>query len=324
MSRIGKRVLLFCLLLFLLASACGGDARPSAAPSASPIPKPVGTFDMKPVIRNFLANMPEAWGLAISQNVAKTKPFIVDVRQPDEYGKGFIGGAVNIPLRELTRNLQALPGLDQEIVLVCNTGHRSALGMVALQLLGYKKAKSLAGGMQMWQTAKLAVVTQPVPKRPSGPSPNVDAKLLAALDQYLTEGLPDGWGTISPASLAEDQTRKSTLETETQPETYDQGASFLIDVSEPDEFAKATLPRAINIPFRELPDNLEKLPADKITLWFCGVPNEVQLERADLKIVTICRDGHRGIIAMMTLQLLGFKDVRALEGGLKAWNAAAK
>ncbi len=265
---IGKQSIPLCLLIILVASGCAGEAKLTAAPTAAPTPKPGSPLVPKSVLRDFLSNMPDAYGLAVSQNVAKTKPFIVDVRQPDEYSKGFIEGAINIPLRELVRNLQALPAMDKEIVLVCNTGHRSALGMVALQLLGYKKAKSLAGGLPAWQTAKLPVVTQPVPDRPSGPPPKVDADLQAALDRYFTSVLPAGWGTIDPAGLAEDQKRKSTIETEIQPETYDQGASILVDVSEPAEFAKATLPKAINIPFRELLDNLEKIPADKITLWF--------------------------------------------------------
>jgi rhodanese-related sulfurtransferase len=48
------------------------------------------------------------------------------------------------------------------------------------------------------------------------------------------------------------------------------------------------------------------------------------LDRKDLRIVTICKSGHRSAIAMMAMQLLGFKDVKSLAGGLNAWNAAAK
>jgi len=274
--RINARILFLGLLVFLLASGCAGKTIPAATSTTAPAAVPAATaasqpraeLDMEPIVRDFLANLPEGWGLAASQAVAKTKPFIVDVRQPDEYSQGFIESAVNIPLRELVRNLQAMPALDQDIVVVCSSGDRSAIGMAALQMLGYKKVKSIAGGMQAWQAAKLPVVTQPVPQRPSGSPPKVNADLQSTLDHYLTSVLPDGWGMISPSDLVEDQTRKSTLETEIQPETYDQGPSFLVDVSEPDEFAKGSLPKVINIPIRGLPDNLDKIPADKITLWF--------------------------------------------------------
>jgi rhodanese-related sulfurtransferase len=45
------------------------------------------------------------------------------------------------------------------------------------------------------------------------------------------------------------------------------------------------------------------------------------LDRKELKVVTICQSGHRSAIAMMSMQLLGFKDVKSLAGGLNAWNA---
>ncbi len=265
--RIGGQTLLLGLLMILALNGCVGQTSPVAIPTPTPS-KPLTVEEMTPIVRDFLANLPQGWGLTQAQDVARNKSFVVDVRQPDEYGKGFIEGAVNIPLRELVRNLQSLPAMEQTIVLVCDSGHRSAIGMTALQMLGYKSAKSLAGGMQSWQAAKLPVVTQPIPQRASGAPPKVNANLQATLDHYLTDTLPNEWGVISPANLAEDQKRKSTLETEIQPETYDQGASILVDVTEPSDFAQTTLPKAINIPIRGLAENFQKIPAEKITLWF--------------------------------------------------------
>ncbi|RPH35611.1 DUF3410 domain-containing protein, partial [bacterium] len=81
----------------------------------------------------FLKNLPADWYLVSAHDVASAKPFVVDVRQPDEYAKGFIDGAVNIPLRELAVSLQALPPTNTNTVVVSDTGHRSALGMAVLQ-----------------------------------------------------------------------------------------------------------------------------------------------------------------------------------------------
>jgi rhodanese-related sulfurtransferase len=274
MSRMGIRSLVLAsLLLAAVASACGGGVKPTAAPTGAPAPTATLTpqaqteFDMTPIVRDFLANLPSDWNLVEGQVVATSKPFIVDVRQQDEYSKGFIEGAVNIPIRELAHNLQELPAMDQDIVVVCDSGHRSAIGMTVLQMLGYKKAKSLAGGMQAWQAAKLPVVTEPVPKPAAGPAPQVNADVQATLDHYLAEVLPEGWGLMTPAELVEDQAKKSNLETEPQPDHYEQGASILVDVDEPEAFAKGSAPKAINIPLRGLADNLDKIPEDKITLW---------------------------------------------------------
>jgi rhodanese-related sulfurtransferase len=260
-------ILLLCLLVLGLASACTGAAAPVTTPTATP--KPLGDQDMKAILRDFLANLPPDWNLIASQDVAKTKPVVIDVRQPDEYTQGFIEGAVNIPLRELARNLQALPALDKDIVVVCSTGHRAAIGMAVLQMLGYKKAKTLDGGLNAWRAAKLPVVTTPVPPRPTGPAPKVDAQVQAMLEYYLVHTLPFDWGVIDLAGLTDDQKRKSSAEIEIQPETFDQGPSLLVDVDEPEEFAKANLDptKSINAPLRRLPDSLDNIPLQEAINW---------------------------------------------------------
>jgi rhodanese-related sulfurtransferase len=225
---------------------------------------------MKPLVRDFLANLPADWNLVSSQEVAKQAPFIVDVRQPEEYSQGFIAGAINIPLRELAKSLQALPGVDKDIVVVCNTGHRGAIGMAILQMLGYKKAKTLDGGMQSWQAAKLPLVTAPIPPRLAGQPPTVNLQVQAMLDYYLVHTLPYDWGIIDAAGLTADQKIPPSSAGEAQPETYDQGASLIVDVDPPAEFAKSVLTdyqHAINISLRELPDALEQLPLQETIGW---------------------------------------------------------
>jgi rhodanese-related sulfurtransferase len=234
------------------------------------MPTAQGTLDMKPILVGFLASLPADWHLTTSEDVAKTKPFVVDVRQPEEYSRGFVEGAVNIPLRELAQNLQALPAMDKDIVLVCESGHRSAVGMAVLQMLGYTHAKSLADGMSAWQAARLPVVTAPVPRRPAGPAPKVNAQLQAMLDYYLVHTLPFDWGLVDPAGLTDDQKLKPSSELEIQPETFDQGPSLLVDVDEPDAFANANLnpTKSINAPLRALPDSLDNMPLQETITWF--------------------------------------------------------
>jgi rhodanese-related sulfurtransferase len=77
-------------------------------------------------------------------------PFIVDVREPAEIEKtGYIAGSVNIPIRDLLKNLDKLPAQDQKIVITCASGHRGGYGMVALRLLGYTNVVNLNGGVLM-------------------------------------------------------------------------------------------------------------------------------------------------------------------------------
>ena len=266
MSRIGiaKRsvFLLPCLLAILLLNGCGGERKRADAPPATKPPE-WSNEDTRPLLGDFLSNLPADWNLAPAQVVAKARPFVVDVRLPEEYAKGSIEGAVNIPLRKLAASLPSLLPLDKEIVLVSQSGFHSAVGMAALQMLGYKKARSLEGGMQAWQSAKLPVVTvapPALPARPAGQATEVDARRQAMLDYYLTHTLPFDWGTMSPAALTDDQHRKSSIELDPHADAFDQGRSVLVDVDEPEEFAKAGLSKAINAPLRRLPDSLEKMP----------------------------------------------------------------
>ena len=261
---------LFLCLLLILSSACSNAAQPAGAPAATRELQRNPNVDMQPALREFLANLPADWNLVASQDVAKLSPFIVDVRQPDEYSQGFIAGAVNIPLRELARNLTALSGMDKDIVVVCDTGHRGAIGMAVLQMLGYKKAKTLDGGMLAWQAAQQPVVTAPAPPRPAGQAPNVNLQVQAMLDYYLVHTLPLDWGIIEAAGLTADQKLQPSSSAEAQPETYDQGPSLLIDVDTAEEYrqsAIANFKRAINLPLRKLPDTLDNMPLQETIDW---------------------------------------------------------
>jgi rhodanese-related sulfurtransferase len=196
----------------------------------------------------------------------------VDVREPGEYANGFIEGAINIPLRELPISLRALPSLDTPVVVVCKTGFRSAIGMAMLRMLGYQNARSLDGGLNAWQGAKLQLVTSPVPKRPEGVEPKVDAQVQAALRYYLVHTLPANWGLMDPPTLTWDQNRKSSAELEPMAEVFDQGKSALFVVDKPSEFAAAKrgttkLEKAVNTPLETLPKAMDEMPSTDTLTW---------------------------------------------------------
>ncbi|HEX7588600.1 MAG TPA: hypothetical protein VF478_09820, partial [Anaerolineae bacterium] len=113
-------------------------------------------------------------------------------------------------------------------------------------------------------------VTTPIPPRPAGPTPKVKVQVQAMLDYYLLHTLPYDWGVIDAVSLTSDQKIPPSSTWEAQPETYDQGASFIIDVDLPADFAKSSLldyHLATNISLRELPDALDTLPLQETIGW---------------------------------------------------------
>ena len=78
-------------------------------------------------------------------------PFVLDVRQPDEYEAANIGGAL-IPLGELPDRLDELASHRDDDVLVvhCRSGARSAQAVALLQAAGFENARNLKGGIHAW------------------------------------------------------------------------------------------------------------------------------------------------------------------------------
>ena len=128
----------------------------------------------------YLRNLPEQRYRLDSEHfladlVNGKKYFIIDVREPDEYAAGHIEHAINIPMRELTQNLDQLPDSKTHPILVyCHTQKRATHALVVLRELGYTNVFNLEGGYAAYQdwTANNAVPTPgptatPEPEKPS-------------------------------------------------------------------------------------------------------------------------------------------------------------
>jgi rhodanese-related sulfurtransferase len=75
---------------------------------------------------------------------------IVDVRMPFEVAGGMIAGAVNIPLDEIVSAKDRLATYD-EVYLVCQSGGRSMLAQVQLEMAGLTSVSNVVGGMRLWR-----------------------------------------------------------------------------------------------------------------------------------------------------------------------------
>lgn len=87
--------------------------------------------------------------------------FVVSVRKPEDYAKGHVPGAVNIPWTTIAKkeNLERLP-TDKKIVVYCYTGHTGQIAATVLGSLGYDVV-NMKFGIMAWTTDPTVRVASP-------------------------------------------------------------------------------------------------------------------------------------------------------------------
>jgi rhodanese-related sulfurtransferase len=77
---------------------------------------------------------------------------LIDVREDNEWERGRALGAMHLGKGIIERDVErAIPDHDEEIVLYCGGGYRSALAADALQKMGYRNVLSMDGGWKRWK-----------------------------------------------------------------------------------------------------------------------------------------------------------------------------
>ena len=84
---------------------------------------------------------------------AGERPFIVDVREPWEHEQAALPAeTLNIPLNALPDRLDEIADhQDDEIIVHCRSGARSATAKAFLQQQGYANVRNLLGGIVGWE-----------------------------------------------------------------------------------------------------------------------------------------------------------------------------
>jgi rhodanese-related sulfurtransferase len=79
----------------------------------------------------------------------RQKYFLVDVREPIEFGGGHIPQAVNVPLGALQQQAAGW-NRDRQIYVVCASGRRSVVACRRLLGMGFTQVANVDGGMRRW------------------------------------------------------------------------------------------------------------------------------------------------------------------------------
>ncbi len=119
--------------------------------------QPLGLMDF---VRAAKACVTEITPQDLVQKLAAREDLVlIDAREHSEYEHGHINGAHLVPRGILeaaadpayAKHYPPLSGArDQQVVVYCATGGRSAMAAAVLQMMGFKQVYSLAGGYGRW------------------------------------------------------------------------------------------------------------------------------------------------------------------------------
>ncbi|MDQ2687074.1 MAG: rhodanese-like domain-containing protein [Armatimonadota bacterium] len=91
--------------------------------------------------------------------VRDARASLLDVRGFDEFAAGHVPDAVCIPLPDLERRAGDLP-TDRPVLVMCQSGGRSAIAAERLRALGMDNISDVQGGFNAWRQAGLPTVKQ--------------------------------------------------------------------------------------------------------------------------------------------------------------------
>ena len=93
---------------------------------------------------------------AMVQMMNREKAVVIDVCEPDEFSRGHVIGAKNLPLAQVNDKLpQWVKNKSTPVIMVCQVGARSSRAAAVARKLGYENAHSLSGGLRAWVAASM-------------------------------------------------------------------------------------------------------------------------------------------------------------------------
>ena len=130
-----------------LAAATAGSLL--LAPAALADNKAIATDEMEA----YLEFVDYGGGVIFAEQIPKDewpKMVVIDARDPAQFSKGHIPGAINMDWRQVLAKRNTIPK-NKPVLIYCNTGSLSAQAGFALRVAGWENVRILQGGMTEWQ-----------------------------------------------------------------------------------------------------------------------------------------------------------------------------
>lgn len=78
------------------------------------------------------------------------KSMVIDARDPAQFAKEHIPGAINMDWRQILAHRNTIPK-DKLVLIYCNTGSLSAQAGFAMRVAGWDNVRILQGGLEQWK-----------------------------------------------------------------------------------------------------------------------------------------------------------------------------
>ncbi len=288
------------VVLSISMAACAPQAAPveekPAVEEAMPEETPAEETAVADAVDAYFSNMgDDLYKVDEKELVEKVKAgedmYIVDIRTKEDYDKGHLKNAVNMPWGPaIAENLDNLPA-DKQIYLYCYTGQTAGQTTALLNMAGYNvKSANFGWNLGLSQVPGIEEVTSMEATEMAKTTPaDTNPEIRQAITDYYN-GLADVKGsTYANYKISEDDA-KALLDAK------DESIMFL-SVRKAEDYAKGHIEGAENIPFGNgMQESFSTLPMDK-------------------KIIVYCYTGQTAGQAVAGMRMLGY-DAVSLNSGM--------
>ena len=121
----------------------------------------------KELIADILPHIKEIFPWDLEELIQQKKDvLLIDITEPKEFDRLHIQNSINVPRGILESACDwdytdTLPQLassrDQQIVIICRSGNRSAMAAFTMQLMGFTTVSSLKTGLRGWNDYELTL-----------------------------------------------------------------------------------------------------------------------------------------------------------------------
>ncbi len=262
--------------------------------------------------------------------------FVVDTREPADYAKGHIPGAVNIPLQSLPQalldNTSGIP-MDKEVFVASYWGNDGNMASLLINIYriadpanpgSYPKSTAIFAGMTAWSydrtlvpantrfddaagvvTVQKATETTPRAGADKGafpafaaftPATDTVVKKILVRAKNYLNSVPTQFDLQVYAKALADNLEDGNAANDPQ----------IISVRGAADYAGAHIPGAINVPYRSVAD----------------LVNYTKFVDPAKQVYVYCYTGHTGSLSTMALGILGY-NAKDILYGMNGWSTTA-